>query len=310
MGKPKFETVNEDAPKSSSTEVATVGSNKLSTEVKVHGLQVRFSTLMPYYTVCDLPEEVRNECKEGDLVLKVSKTQAYKIIGSGRNNALRAIVVDGKEGFLEGCPMNSGFVPRVWVVGRPKAQGSSEVLTTVEECREAAMMEAPDVPFYNFENYSKSMNPIPQHYISRCLYLELLLKLPEEFNGDVTLVKIGGSLYTPARVLFKKFDPSKVSQFFSNIQVRESLKHRGDKNWKWSPYGQFISLFTDGRQFTRPNGSKGTIWTTRVEGALNDKGTLYVPDDEEREDLTKFYMAASATEISRDDIDSVGSCEL
>lgn len=310
MGKPKFESVNEDAPKSPSTEVATTGGTAVSTEVKVQGLQVRFATLMPFYTVCDLPQEVHQECKEGDFVLKVSKTQAYRISGSGRGNALRAIVVDGKQGFLEGCPMGSGALPRAWVVGRPKAQGSQELLKTIEDCRAAAQAEAQGVPFYRFEDYSKSMNPIPPHYIAECFYLELLVKLPDTFAGDVTLVKVGGSLYTPARILFKKFDPIKVRQFFSNIQVRESMKHRGDKEWKWSPYGQYLSVFTEGAPFTRPNNTKGTIWTPRIEAALNDAGTLYVPDEEEREDLTKFYMAASATTMTAEEAAEVGNGDL
>lgn len=310
MGKPKFESVNEDAPKSPSTEVATTGGTAVSTEVRVQGLQVRFATLMPFYAVCDLPQDVAQECKEGDFVLKVSKTQAYRISGSGRQNALRAIVVDGKQGFLEGCPMGSGALPRAWVVGRPKAQGSQELLKTIEDCRAAAQAEAQGVPFYRFEDYSKSMNPIPQHYIAECFYLELLVKLPDTFTGDVTLVKVGGSLYTPARILFKKFDPIKVRQFFSNIQVRESMKHRGDKEWKWSPYGQYLSVFTEGAPFTRPNGAKGTIWTPRIEAALNEQGTLYVPDDEERDDLAKFYMAASATTMTAEEAAEVGNGDL
>lgn len=310
MGKPKFESVKEGAPESPTTEVATTGGTAVSTEVKVQGLQVRFATLMPFYTVCDLPQDVQQECKEGDLVLKVSKTQAYKISGSGRGNALRAIVVDGKQGFLEGCPMGSGSLPRAWVVGRPKAQGSQEILRTLEECRAAAQAEAPGVPFYRFEDYSKSMNPIPQHYIAECFYLELLVKLPDEFSGDVTLVKVGGALYTPARILFKKFDPIKVRQFFSNIQVREAMKHRGDKVWSWSPYGQYLSVFTEGAPFTRPNGAKGTIWTPRIEAALNEQGTLYVPDEEERDDLTKFYMAASASTMTAEEAAEVGNGDL
>lgn len=311
MGKPKFEQVKEDAPEvASMTEVAKAEPTAVSAEVKVQGLQVRFATLMPYYTVCDLPQDVHQECKEGDLVLKVSKNQAHRLGGSGRGSALRAVVVDGKQGFLEGCPMGSGALPRAWVVGRPKSQGSSETLKTLEDCRAAAQAEAPEVPFYRFEDYSRAMNPIPQHYIAECFYLELLVKLPDTFTGDVTLVKVGGSLYTPARILFKKFDPIKVRQFFSNIQVRESMKHRGDKDWKWTPYGQYLSVFTEGAQFTRPNGAKGTIWTPRIEAALGESGSLYVPDDEEREDLTKFYMAASATTMTAEEAAEVGNGDL
>lgn len=306
MGKPKFEPVNEDAPKSPSTEVATTGGTAVSTEVRVQGLQVRFATLMPFYTVCDLPQDVHQECKEGDLVLKVSKNQAHRLGGSGRANALRAIVVDGKQGFLEGCPMGSGALPRAWVVGRPKSQGSSETLKTLEDCRAAAQAEAPEVPFYRFEDYSKSMNPIPSHYISECLYLEMLVKLPEDFGGEVDLVKIGGGLYTPARVLFKKFDTIKVRQFFNNIKVREEMRHRGEKDWTWSPYGQAVSFFTNGTEFTRPTGQKGFIWTPTVEAALGPDGKLYKPDDEERGDLDRFYQSMADVKATAEDVAEAG----
>ena len=69
-------------------------------------------------------------------------------------------------------------------------------------------------------------------------------------------------------------------------------------------------MFTEGAQFTRPNGAKGTIWTPRIEAALGEGGTLYVPDEEEREDLVKFYMAASATTMTAEEAAEVGNGDL
>lgn len=315
MSKQKFSAVAENEPQSEATgtEVAVAQPTAVSTDVQARGLQVRFATLMPFYTVCALPDDVVRECKEGDFVLKLSKTSAFRLSGSGRNNKVRAIVVDGKRGFLEGCPLGEGgtqAVPRAWVVGRPKAPDSTEVLKTLEECRAAAQAEAPDVRFYRFEDYSKAMNPIPKHYIAECFYLELLVQVPETAPADVLLIKVGDTLYTPARVLFKKFDPIKVRQFFNNIQTRESMKHRGDKSWTWSPYGQFISIFTEGQPFTRPNGSKGAIWTPRVEAALDDKGSLYVPNDEEVQDLQGFYNAATNSPVTEAELAEAGSGDL
>ena len=43
---------------------------------------------------------------------------------------------------------------------------------------------------------------------------------------------------------------------------------------------------------------------------LGEGGTLYVPDDEEREDLTKFYMAASATTMTAEEAAEVGNGDL
>lgn len=306
MGK-KFESVEVEHQTGASTAVAVKEPGTVSTDVKAKGLNIRFASLAPFYSVSSLPQECAQECHEGDLVLKTGKTSAWRLSGAGKKNAVIAIVVDGKRGFLEGCPMGSGLTPRTWVIGRPKALGSSELLADIEDCRKAALAETEGkVPFYRFEDYSKAVNPIPQHYISECLYLELLVRVPDDFMGDVTLVKVGAHLYTPARVLFKKFDTIKVRQFFNNIKVREEMRHRGEEGWTWSPYGQVVSFFTTGNEFTRPNGAKGYIWTPTVEAALNAEGKLYKPDEEEREDLTRFYMAASESTVSAEEAADAG----
>lgn len=285
----------------------------VSTEVTVKGVAIRFATLSPFYGVSAVPPDCAQECREGDFYLKTGKTSAWRLTGSGKKNALRAIVVDGKLGLLEGFKGGGGQnqTPRTWVIGRPKAAGSSELLTDIKACQAAAIEETGGtVPLYQFENYSKALNPIPDHYISKCLYLELLVQVPEDFNGDVTLVKVGGSLYTPVRVLFKKFDVMKVEQFFNNIRVREEVMHRGEEGWKWSPYGQFISLYTSGVEFTRPNGNKGYIWTPTVEAALGSDGKLYKPDTEEREDLLCFQMSMADSVVSTDTVESSDDAEL
>ena len=309
MGKTKFESVDESSAGSQSetTAVAVKETGAVSTEVKVSGVTYRFAGLSPFYAVSAVPQECAKECHEGDLVLKTSKNSAWRLCGGGKANAIRAFVIDGKQGFLEGCPMGSGLVPRTWVVGRPKAAGSAETLATLDECRKAAMADTEGkIPFYRFEDYSKSMNPIPQHYISECLYLEMLVRLPEDFGGEVDLVKIGGGLYTPARVLFKKFDTIKVRQFFNNIKVREEMRHRDDENWKWSPYGQAVSFFTNGTEFTRPTGQKGFIWTPTVEAALGADGKLYKPDEEERKDLARFCQSMADTKVTAEDVAGAG----
>lgn len=321
MAKAKFETVEVEAEtvKEETTAVAVKETTAVSTGVEVKGLNIRFATLSPFYAVSAVPQECAQECREGDLYLKTGKTSAWRLAGSGKANGVRAIVVDGKEGFLEGCPMGTGMMPRTWVVGRPKSAGSPEVIRTVEEARAAALAETEGkVPFYRFEDYSKAMNPVPQHYIAPCIYLELLVQVPDTFAGDVTLVKVGGSLYTPARLLFKKFDTIKVRQFFNNIRVRESMRHRGEKGWEWSPYGQYVTVFTQGAEFTRPTGQKGYIWTPTVEATLNTQkdveecndgrkaGMLYAPTDEERRDLEMFYMAVASTPATAEDVASAG----
>ena len=311
MAKTKFESVDEPSAAkkeetTTSTEVAVKETGAVS--AKVRGLNIRFATLSPYYSVSAVPKECADECREGDLVLKTGKNSAWRLTGNGKKNAVVAFVLDGKAGYLEGCPMNSGLTPRTWVVGRPKAAGSSEILGSIEECRAAALAETEGkVPFYRFEDYSRALNPIPQHYISECVYLEMLVRVPEDFPGEVDLVKIGAALYTPARVLFKKFDTIKVKQFFNNIKVREELRHRGEEGWTWSPYGQVVSFFTNGAEFTRPTGQKGYIWTPTVEAALGEDGKLYRLTDEERKDLTAFYMAVAGGDLKPEDVESAGA---
>lgn len=271
--------------------VVAASSAELSTEVKVSGLQIRFATLQPFYSVCQLPENVMRECREGDLVLKLSKDTAFKFAPAGREGAVRAIVLDGKQGVLEGCPIASGSVPRVWSVGRRAEDGTP--LTSLADCWRAASAASPEVVKYRFEDYSKATNPIPEHYFAECCYLQLLVKVPDAVGDDIQLVKVGDSLYTPASVLFKKFDVITLRKFFNNIQVREAMLHRNEKDWRWSPTGQFVTVFTKGASFKRPNGTTGTIWSPSVERALDGNGALYSPTDEERDDLTKFLMMAS-----------------
>lgn len=305
MSNKKEQQGNEEIADAKAGAVATVGTGAVSVEVRASGASIRYATLSPFYSVSSVPQECAQECKEGDLYLKTGKTSAWRLAGSGKKNAVRAFVLDGKVGLLEGFRQAGGQIPRTWVVGRPRSVGSSEILQNLKECQEAAVAETEGkVKVYRFEDYSKALNPIPEHYIAKCLYLEMLVNVPDNFIGDVSLVKIGGSLYTPARVLFKKFDVMKVEQFFNNIQVREEVHHRGEDGWKWSPYGQVISLYTNGVEFTRPNGSKGYIWTPTVEAALGDDGMLYKPDTEERDDLVRFGMSLKDATVSIDDVAS------
>lgn len=291
--------------------VARVETGAVSTQVNVRGASVRFATMSPFYAVSSVPQECAQECREGDFYVKTGKTTAWRFSGSGKKNAVRAFVVDGKLGILEGFKgAANGTIPRSWAVGRPRQgpDGKTVALSDIHACLEAAKAETQNaVPFYRFEDYSKAANPIPDHYLSRCLYLELLAKVPDGFAGDVPLVKVGAGLYTPVRVLFKKFDPIKVEQFFRNIQVREEVRHRGEEGWKWSPYGQCVSVSSVGVPITRPNGAQGYLWTPTVEAALDDTGKLYVPDDEEKADLAQF---AKALADSTADISEVGDGEF
>ena len=300
------EQENEEIADAKAGAVATVGASEVSTQVSVRGASIRYATMTPFYSVSSVPQECAQECREGDWYLKTGKTSAWKFAGSGKRNAVKAFVIDAKEGILEGMKGASQNIPRSWSVGRQYQTPDGVVVPKdLKECFALARAETNGAfPFYRFEDFNKVTNPIPEHYLARCVYLEMLVEVPDTFAGDVSLYKIGGSAYTPVRILLKKFDPIKVEQFFRNIQVKEEVRHRGDKDWKWSPYGQCVSVYSNGVPFKRPNGADGYLWVPTVEARLSEDGKLYAPSAEEKADLVQFQLSLAGSVASVDDVDS------
>lgn len=280
------------------TAVAVVENTQVSTTVTVRGRSLEYATMMPFYSVCGLPDAFKRQCHEGDVILKRGSDVAYRLMEPG-DKPVKAIVLDGQQAVLEGRPMG-GDLPRVWCVGRPTAGG--EVPETIADCWRIAEAEAPEVRKYRFEDYSRAANPIPEHYLAEALYLRLLVQVPDSVPDAFSLITVGGAIYVPATILFKKFDVIGVKRFFNNIQVREAARHAGEKGWIWSPAGQFISVGVSGRSFKRPNGTDGTIWTLSLERLLGADGMIYKPADAERDDLTRLFMSLSDAEASVDDV--------
>lgn len=278
--------------------VAVQENTQVSAAVKVSGRSLEYVTMMPFYSVCGLPDAFKRQCHEGDVILKRGSDVAYRLMEPGDKPA-KAIVLDGQQAVLEGRPMG-GDLPRVWCVGRPTADG--EVPKTIADCWRIAEAQAPDVRRYRFEDYSRTMNPIPEHYLAEALYLRLLVQVPDSVPDAFSLITVGGAIYVPATILFKKFDVNGVKRFFNNIQVREAARHAGEKDWVWSPAGQFISVGVSGRSFTRPNKTEGTIWTLNLERLLGADGMIYQPTDNERADLTRLFMSMADAEASVDDV--------
>ena len=297
---------NEEIADAKASAVAAAETTAVSTQVNVRGASVRFATMTPFYSVSSVPQECAQECREGDWYLKTGKTSAWKFAGSGKRNAVKAFVIDAKEGILEGMKGASQNIPRSWSVGRQYQTPDGVVVPKdLKECFALARAETNGAfPFYRFEDFNKVTNPIPEHYLARCVYLEMLVEVPDTFSGDVPLYKIGGSAYTPVRILLKKFDPIKVEQFFRNIQVKEEVRHRGDKDWKWTQYGQCVSVYSNGVPFKRPNGADDYLWVPTVEARLSEDGKLYAPNSEEKADLVQFQLSLANSVASVDDVDS------
>lgn len=291
----------DDVVDAKGTAVAVAENTQVSTTVTVKGLQLEYATLMPFYSVCGLPDAFKRQCHEGDVILKRGNDCAFKLMEPDQK-PVKAIVLDGQQAVLEGRPIG-GDLPRVWCVGRALADGT--VPKTIAECWAAADRQAPEVKRYRFEDYNKTMNPIPDHYLAEALYLRLLVQVPDSVPDAFSLVTIGGDIYVPATILFKKFDVIGIRRFFNNIQVREAARHANEPGWKWSPAGQFVSVGVNGRTFKRPNGTDGTIWTLGLERLLGDDGMIYKPTDAEREDLTKLYMSMADTEATVDSVAGV-----
>lgn len=284
-----------------STAVAVAETDtQVSTAVRVGGLSLEYATMMPFYSVCGLPDAFKRQCHEGDVILKRGNDVAFRLMEPGERPA-KAIVLDGQQAVLEGRPMG-GDLPRVWAVGRPVSTGA--VPRTIADCWRCAEAEAPEVRRYRFEDYNRTSNPIPEHYLAEALYLRLLVSVPDSVPDAFSLVTIGGEIYVPATLLFKKFDVIGVKRFFNNIQVREAARHADDKGWVWSPAGQFISVGVSGRTFKRPNGTDGTIWTLALQRLLGDDGMIYRPTDGERDDLTRLFMGMAESSASVDEVEA------
>lgn len=295
------EAADEVVDAKGTTAVAVQGNTQVqaAATVTVRGGSLEYATMMPFYSVCGLPDAFKRQCHEGDVVLKRGNDVAFRLMEPG-DRPVKAIVLDGQQAVLEGRPIG-GDLPRVWCVGRPVASG--EVPKTIADCWRLAEEQASDVRKYRFEDYNRTMNPVPDHYLAEALYLRLLVQVPDSIPDAFSLVTIGGGIYAPATILFKKFDVIGVKRFFNNIQVREAARHAGDASWTWSPAGQFVSVGVSGRAFKRPNGTDGTIWTLNLGRLLGDDGMIYQPNDAEREDLTRLFMGFAETTASVDDVD-------
>lgn len=281
------------------TAVAVQGSTQVqAAPVTVRGGSLEYATMMPFYSVCGLPDAFKRQCHEGDVVLKRGSDAAFRLMEPG-DKPVKAIVLDGQQAVLEGRPIG-GDLPRVWCVGRPAPGG--EVPATIADCWRIAEADAPGVRKYRFEDYSRATNPIPEHYLAEALYLRLLVQVPDSIPDAFSLVTIGGGIYAPATILFKKFDVIGVKRFFNNIQVREAARHAGDASWTWSPAGQFVSVGVSGRAFKRPNGTDGTIWTLNLGRLLGDDGMIYKPTDAESDDLARLFTGLADDTASVDDV--------
>ena len=74
------ETVEEIVDAKGSTAVTTAQSTQVSTTVKVAGLSLEYVTMMPFYSVCGLPDAFKRQCHEGDVVLKRGKEMAFRLM--------------------------------------------------------------------------------------------------------------------------------------------------------------------------------------------------------------------------------------
>lgn len=299
------ETAEEVVDAKGTTAVAVAETTQVSTAVKVRGLSMEYATMMPFYSVCGLPDAFKRQCHEGDVILKRGSDVAFKLMEPG-GTPIKAIVLDGQQAVLEGKPMeddgtssSTPQLPRVWCVGRPTLDGGTP--QTIADCWRLAEEAAPEVKRYRFEDYNKVTNPIPKHYLAEALYLRLLVQVPDLIPDAFSLVTVGGTIYVPATILFKKFDVIGVKRFFNNIQVREAARHSDEKDWVWSPAGQFVSVGVNGRKFKRTNGTDGTIWTLALERLLGSDGMIYRPTDAECDDLTRLFMGLADAEATVDD---------
>ena len=133
---------NEEVVDAKSTQVATVESTAVSTEVQVQGVQLDFPFIRIGQGMSQWrTAETKNGKPEGGaFYVGRSKDQNVKIAESGKDGGIYGIVLDKVDGFKEDRPYSPGnnVAPRRWIVGQTDADGKS---MSEEACLTAAAAE-------------------------------------------------------------------------------------------------------------------------------------------------------------------------
>lgn len=314
---------NEEVVDAKSTQVATVETTAVSTEVQVQGVQLDFPFIRIGQGMSQwrTAETKNGKPEEGAFYVGRSKDQNVKIAESGKDGGIYGIILDKVDGFKEDRPYSPGnnVAPRRWIVGQTDADGKP---MSEEACLTAAAAEGFSLALKpTGEVWPDSGRPKMRANLGRFCYLLMLVPVPETLESDdLRVYPIGDRLYTTARMEFDKQYFKSLDQTLGNIKSRADFAFMQEQKkllregkidaegykkalagHRWTVNGLVCHIYS-----CEATNKQGITYTTHAfERAMRD-GKPWEFTGEEKADFTKFLMSAKAGAASMDDVEGDG----
>lgn len=310
---------NDEVVDAKSTQVATVETTAVSTEVQVQGVQLDFPFIRIGQGMSQwrTSETKNGKPEEGAFYVGRSKDQNVKIAESGKDGGIYGIILDKVDGFKEDRPYTPGnnAAPRRWIVGQQDADGKP---MTEEACLTAAAAEGFSLaPRPTGEVWSDTGRPKMRANLGRFCYLLMLVPVPDTLESDdLRVYPIGDRLYTTARMEFDRQYFKALDQTLGNIKARADFAYMQEQkkllrekkvdeegykkaiaSHRWSVNGLVCHIYS-----CEATNKQGIAYTAHAfERAMRD-GKPWEFTKEEKEDFTKFLMSVKAGAASVDDV--------
>ncbi len=311
---------NDEVVDAKSTQVATVETTAVSTDVQVQGVQLDFPFIRIGQGMSQwrTAETKNGKPEEGAFYVGRSKDQNVKIAESGKDGGIYGIILDKVDGFKEDRPYTPGTVaaPRRWIVGQQDADGKP---MSEEACLTAAAAEGFSLALKpTGEVWSDTGRPKMRANLGRFCYLLMLVPVPETLESDdLRVYPIGDRLYTTARMEFDKQYFKSLDQTLGNIKSRADFAFMQEQKkllrdgkidtdgykqaiagHRWSVNGLVCHIYS-----CEATNKQGITYTTHAfERALRD-GKPWEFTEEEKADFTAFLMSVKAGAASMDTVE-------
>ncbi len=307
---------NEEVVDAKSTQVATVESTAVSTEVQVQGVQLDFPFIRIGQGMSQwrTAETKNGKPEEGAFYVGKSKDVNVKVAEAGKDGGIYGIVLEKVDGFKEDRPYSPGnnAAPRRWIVGQTDADGRP---MTEEACLTAAAAEGFSLALKpTGEVWPDSGRPKMRANLSRFCYLMMLVPVPETFESDdFRVYPIGDRLYTTARMEFDRQYYKTLEQTLGNIKARADFAFAQEQkkllrdgkidadgykkavvSHAWTVNGMFCHVYS----FEATN-KQGIAYTSHAFERAAREFTA-----EEKADFTAFLMSVKSGASTVDELDA------
>ena len=312
---------NDEVVDAKSTQVATVETTAVSTEVQVQGVQLDFPFIRIGQGMSQwrTPETRNGKPEEGAFYVGRNKETNVKIAEAGKDGGVYGIILEKVDGFKEDRPYSPGnnVAPRRWIVGQQDADGKP---MTEEACLTAAAAEGFSLaPRPTGEVWPDTLRPKMRANLGRFCYLMMLVPVPETLEGDdLRVYPIGDRLYTTARMEFDKQYFKALDQTLGNIKARADFAFMQEQKkllrdgkidaegyrqaiaaHRWTVNGLVCHIYS-----CEATNKQGITYTTHAfERALRD-GKPWEFSTEEKADFTAFLASVKAGAASMDELDA------